>query len=164
MSREKSLTKAAENQTQQQRERFLAHRLSNFQVGRSIGTDSWDFRVFEGLLHAIAHRVVVVFGFRDCQGKMRFVGEDIVGFLRFTAGDCLASNGDSAFGEVEFFTDLGHNVPFVAVRADKCRRNVLGADIRFGELLFVHAARARTNGGGRLSSCWYLRGSDGGKS
>jgi len=41
MSRKKSLTNAAENQTQQQQRRFLAHPLINFQVGRIIRTDSW---------------------------------------------------------------------------------------------------------------------------
>ena len=119
-----------------------------FQKSVAVGAvregDVQNFRVFEGLLHAIAHGVVVVFGFQDCQWKIRFVGEDVVGFLRFTACDCLASNDDPAFGEVEFLPDLGHQVPFVAVQADKRRSNVLGADVRFGELFFVHGARART--------------------
>ena len=72
-------------------------------------------------------------------GEVRFVKEEVVGFLGLTAFDRLAPNDDAAVGEEGFFADLGHHVPFVAIRANQRGRDELGADVRLGESFLVHA-------------------------
>ena len=97
-----------------------------------------DFGVFEGLLHPCTDRVRVVFGFDDRDRKVRFVEEQVVGLFRFPALDGFASDNHSAFGEVGFFANLGHQVPFFLALAEDGWRDELGADVGLAELFFVH--------------------------
>ena len=101
-----------------------------------------DLGVFERLLHAGADGVVVVLGLDDGERDVRLVEEDVVGLLGLAALDGLAADDDAALGEVDLLADLGHQVPLVAVWPDDRGRDELGADVRFGELLLVHAIRA----------------------
>ena len=75
--------------------------------------------------------------------EVRLVEEDVVGLLGFAALDRLAADDDPALGEVDLLANLGHHVPLIAVRADERGRDELGADVRFGESLFIHVARGR---------------------
>ena len=97
--------------------------------------------VFERLLHAGADGVVVVLGLDDGDRDVRLVVEEVVGLLGFAALDRLAADDDAALGEVDLLAKLGHHVPLAAVGADERGRDELGADVRFGEFLLVHAMR-----------------------
>jgi hypothetical protein len=67
--------------------------------------------VFEGLLHALADRFVVVFGFDDGDRQVGFVEEDVVGAFLFASADQFATHDHSSGGELDFFADLGVEVP-----------------------------------------------------
>ena len=93
------------------------------------------FGVVERLLHAVADAVVVVLGLDDREGNVGLVIEDVVGSLGFAACDQLAADDDAALGEADLLADLVH---FVPAGAAKGRRDELGADVAFGEGVFVH--------------------------
>jgi len=89
------------------------------------------FGVLEGLLHAIADRVVVILGLDDGQRDVGFVEEQIVRLLRLPPLHGLAADDDAAFGEISLLADLGHHVPLAAVYSDQRGRYILGADVCF---------------------------------
>ncbi len=111
-----------------------------------------DLGVVQRLLHAGADGVVVVLGLDDGERDVGLVEEDVVGLLGVAALHRLAANDDPALGEVDLLADLGHQVPLVAIRADQRGRDELGADVRFGEGLLVHAAGAGAEIAWRLPS------------
>ena len=57
------------------------------QKGVTVGTENEGniegYRVLERLLHAGADRMVIVFGFDDCQPDAGFVGKDVIGAFGF---------------------------------------------------------------------------------
>ncbi len=75
---------------------------------------------------------------RTARGQVRHVIEQVVGLPGFAAPQGPAAQNDSALGKVKFLPDLSHQVPFLAVRANKRRGDELGADIRLGEGIFIH--------------------------
>ena len=113
-----------------------------FEEGVAVGAvgegDVENLGVFERLLHAGADGVVVVLGLDDGDRDVGLVEEKVVGLLGFAALDRLAANDDAALGEVVLLPNLGHHIPFVPALADKCGRDELGADVRFGEAFLVH--------------------------
>ncbi len=65
------------------------------------------------------------------KAKGFFHAHEAWGHLPATSGnDGLAANNDPALGEVEFFADLGHQVP-LPLQDGRC--DELRADVRFGE-------------------------------
>ncbi len=102
------------------------------------GKDKGDVQrggIIQSLLHPVADGVGVVLGFDQGDGEIGLVIEDIVGPLGFAAGDELAANDDSAFGERDLATNLRCLIP--AGLNDRWR-DALGANIGFAEGLFVH--------------------------
>jgi hypothetical protein len=97
------------------------------------------FRVIERLLHSTADGVVVVLGLNNREGKVRFVGEDVIRFLRLPALDGFTADDDAPFREVDFLAHLRHHVPLLAVRTHERGRDELRANVRFRERFFVHA-------------------------
>ena len=114
-----------------------------FEKGVSIAAvgegDIKNLGVFEGLLHAVPDRVVVVFGFDDGNGQVRLVVEKIVSLLGFSAPDGFAPDNNPALCEVSLLPELGYQIPASTLGAAERRRDELGPDIRFGEGFFVHA-------------------------
>jgi hypothetical protein len=94
--------------------------------------------VFEDLIHARAHVVVVVFGFDDGERNIGLVIEEIVNpFAVGTAHGHRAAHDHPAGIEGHFFANLTGLPACILDRG----RNVAGADFLFGELLFVHGCR-----------------------
>ena len=93
--------------------------------------------VVERLLDAVAHRVIVVLGLDDGQRQAGLVVEDVVraadAVLVTPAG--LPAHHDAAVGEPHFLAHLQLGVP---LRRSDRRRDVLGADVAFGQRLLVH--------------------------
>lgn len=89
----------------------------------------------QGLLHAVAHGMLVVLGLDDGQRQVGLVVEDEVGAARLAPGMQPATDDDAALGEGNLLADLGVQVP---ARLDDGRRDELGADVPFGEVLLVH--------------------------
>ncbi len=96
--------------------------------------DVEHFGVFKGLLHSLADRFVVVFGFDHGDRQVGFVEEDVVGAFGFTATDQFAAHDDASGGELDFFADLGVEVP---TGGGEGGGDVFGADVAFGEVFFV---------------------------
>jgi hypothetical protein len=99
--------------------------------------DIEDFGVAQRLLHACAERMVVVLRFDQRQRNARLVIEDVVGLPGLATFDELAANDDPALREVHLFTNLRHEVPTCGP-AGQCRRDVLGSNVGFGQVLLVH--------------------------
>lgn len=70
-----------------------------------------SFGVIERLLHAGAHRVVVVLCLDYRQRKVGLVEEDVVGLLRLSARGHFSTDDDAALRKEQLFEDLGHHVP-----------------------------------------------------
>jgi hypothetical protein len=102
-----------------------------------------DFRIVQCLLHAGAHRVLVVLGLDHRDRDVGLVEQQVVDLLGFAALHGLAAHDDAALGEVDFLTKLGHHIPLVAARADDGGSDELGADVGLGEFLLVQAIASR---------------------
>ena len=85
-------------------------------------------RVLNGLLHAAADRVVIVFGFDQSNGNVRLVVENVIYALSFVAGYELATYNDAAFRKTNLFTNLPLDLP---TGVDNCGRNILCANVAF---------------------------------
>lgn len=81
--------------------------------------------------------MIVVFGFNEGQRDVWFPRQQEVGKLPLSPFDSLPTYMYLARRKEIFFTNLILNVP--AGRRDGWH-NVLGADIAFAELLFIHRA------------------------
>lgn len=114
-----------------------------FEEGVAVGTvgerDIEDLGVFERLLHAAAHRVVVVFGLDDAEREVRAVKEEVIGLLCLPSLDGLAADQDPALREIDLLADLVEHIPLRSTRPGDGGRDELGADVRLVEVLFVHA-------------------------
>ncbi len=99
--------------------------------------------VFEGLLHPMTDRFVVVFGFDHGDREVGFVEEDVVGAFGFTATDQFAAHDDASGGELDFFADLGVEIP---AGGGESGGDVFGADVAFGEVCFVEHDEDRSRG------------------
>lgn len=99
--------------------------------------------IFERLRHTGSDGVVVVLGFENGEREVRFIGEEVVGFFRFTAFHRLSPHDDAALSEIRFFADLSHHIPLGVVRTHQRGRDELGADVSLGERFFVHAAATK---------------------
>ncbi len=96
-----------------------------------------DAGVFERLLHASTYRMGVVLGLHHGEREVRLVVEDVVGLLGLAAFDGLATDDDAALGEVDLFSDLGHQVPAGARLTHDGGGDELGADVGLGQRLLV---------------------------
>lgn len=105
----------------------------------SIGTENkrnlQHLGISQCLLHAVAKAVAVVLGLNNRDGDIGLIEEHVVSPLVPGAGMELTTHNHPTLGEGELFPDLGGNIP---ARLLQCRRDELGADIAFGELLLVH--------------------------
>src|SRR5262249_32124670 len=108
-----------------------------------------DLCVLERLLHAVADGMGVVLGFDHSDRQARLEVEDVVGLLCFATLDRLAADDGAALGEVEPLAQLRHHVPLAPVGTNERGRDELGADIRLGEPLLVHAASLVAENGRR---------------
>ena len=75
-------------------------------VRREDKRDIEGRRVLQALLHAAADRMVVILCLDQGDGNIRLVVENVVGALRFAAGDQFAANDDAASREVNLLADL----------------------------------------------------------
>jgi hypothetical protein len=82
----------------------------------------------------------LVLGFDNCDWDVRFVVKNVVGFFGCTALHRLAAHNYAPFGEVNFFANLSHQVPFLAVRTDDGGSDERGADVCLCKFLLIHLA------------------------
>ena len=80
----------------------------------------------------------VVFGLDDRDRQVWFVIEDVVGFLSLATLHGFTAHDDPTLGEVEFFTNLGHQIPLLTIRPCERGSDEFGADVRFSERFFLH--------------------------
>ena len=112
-----------------------------------------QFGIFEGLLHAGADGVGVVFGLDHGQAEVGFVIQQIIGLAGGPALDGPAADDHPAGGEVDLFAELGQDVPFGSVwRPDNRGGDVLRPDVGFAELAFVHGDAGGDGGGMNLGN------------
>jgi hypothetical protein len=90
--------------------------------------------VVEGLLHAGADRMIVVFRLDKSDGDTLVV-EDVVSALGLAAGYELAADDDAALREGDLAADRGGLVP---PGGDDGGRDLFRADVVFAEGLLVH--------------------------
>ena len=79
----------------------------------------------------------------DGNRNIRLVIKDVIGALRFAAGNKLAAHNNAAFGEGDLLANLHHPVPTSALDggADK-----LGTDVALAEVFLVHTFYWPTSG------------------
>jgi hypothetical protein len=94
--------------------------------------------VFDGLGHASAHAVVVVFGFDRRNRDVGLEEQCVVGFedSALVAMCSAAAHADAPGAQAKLMKNLRHRVP---TRLLNGGRDVAGADVAFGELFLVQS-------------------------
>jgi hypothetical protein len=98
--------------------------------------------VVDGLGHASAHGVVIVFGFNGGNGDIGFEeqGEIRPQYCFFGAVRLVATHHDTACAQWVFAVNLVHAIP---PRLHHGRSDEFVTDVAFGELLFVQSCSLR---------------------
>lgn len=96
--------------------------------------------IVECLLDACPHGVGIVFRLDDGDGDVWLIIKDIVGPLAFAPCGEFAPHVDFTIGERDFFEELRVLVPASGFEGGG---DVLGADVPFGEELFVQGHGGR---------------------
>ena len=80
-------------------------------IGGENKRDVEDFGIIDSLLHTTAEGLLVILGFDNGYGEVGFEIDDIVGTFAFAFDNGLATHGDTAISEVNFFSNLCLNTP-----------------------------------------------------
>jgi len=91
------------------------------------------------LLHTVPQAVLVVLGFNDRYGLVLLVAQHIIGAALLATCMEFTPYYDATSRERDFLANLGLDIPPGLLNG---RRDVLGADIPFTELFFVHMPAA----------------------
>src|SRR5262249_14390514 len=89
------------------------------------------------LLHPVADAVQIILSLDEPDRDIRFVVENEVSLLCFAATDKLAAHDDPPLGETHLLANLQHLVPSRMLQGGQ---DELGANVAFGEALFIHHA------------------------
>jgi len=85
-------------------------------VGAVGEGDVQGLRVVERLLHAGAHRVVVVLCLDHREREVGLVEKDVVGLPGLAAGGHLPANDHSSVREIALFENLRHHIGSIDTR------------------------------------------------
>ena len=107
-------------------------------VGGEHKRDIERHRIVEGLLHAVAHAVVIILGLDDGDRDIGLVIKDVVGALGLATGNEVSSDYDASLGERNLLAYLHYPISACAFHRGAYE---LGADIALTQVFLVHKVR-----------------------